>query len=109
MKIILRILVTLFLIPGFLFDSCIAIAIVTERGPDSKIGEWAFDQLQLLPDWGFPLFYCSMMLAAIPVGLVTLAITIGGTIALVYFAMCTAKAVLYFPLTGKWEWNLNWL
>ena len=109
MKTIIRIVIAAYLLPGLLFDLTCGIALLETDGSASgnALGEWLFALFNSFPYWVRLTIMPSIWICAIPAGLIVL----GGLLALVMglwvVMMYTGAAILRFPFTGKWQWNLD--
>jgi hypothetical protein len=107
MKILARILVASWLIPGFLFDMGVGILFLgDEFGIDQSYGETLFSYARSCPHWYAVPFMLSVWICAIPAGVVCVALLIGSLLGIVYVIMNLGAMILAFPFSGKIEWGL---
>lgn len=109
MKILLKIISVLFLIPGFIFDVSLGLAFILSDGrADNHNGdcifEWAVGMAGLLPEILNIPFILSAFVSAIPAGAFCIAIFMGLLIGVCYVTNGIIGSIIQLPFTGKIRW-----
>jgi len=109
MKLLIKILGLLLILPGFIFDTCIGIAFILNDGRADHhkgdfIGEWAVYQVNHIPEWLEIPFAVSVVAGVLPAGLLCIVIVIGSLFLSVYVLNGIIGSILQLPFTGKIRW-----